>query len=202
MITIVDYGMGNLASIHNMLNRIGEDSIVTGDSEKIKNSEKLILPGVGSFDAAMLNIKQRNLYDVLEKKAKEDKIPILGICLGMQLLTSSSEEGKEQGFGWIEAQTKKFSLTQELKVPHMGWNNVTRSNQDSELIMNLSEDSRFYFVHSYFVEVKDQAHSILTCRYGIDFDAGIQKDNIFGVQFHPEKSHKFGLSLLKSFTEI
>ncbi len=200
MITIVDYGMGNLGSIHNMLNRIGVESVITGDRKQIQDAEKLILPGVGSFDAAMLNIRERDLYDILEIKACEDQIPILGICLGMQLLTCSSEEGKEKGFGWIKAKTKKFPTNQNLKVPHMGWNNVFPSNQDSELLADLEENSRFYFVHSYFVEVENKRNSILTCNYGFEFDAAIQKDNIFGVQFHPEKSHKFGISLLTSFT--
>ncbi|MGE5363046.1 MAG: imidazole glycerol phosphate synthase subunit HisH [Bacteroidota bacterium] len=198
MITIVDYGMGNLGSIRNMLKRIGAQSEITGDPEKIEQAEKIILPGVGAFDAAMQLINSGGLLDVLNKKALGEKIPVLGICLGMQLLTESSEEGVLPGLNWINAKTLRFPKNEKLKIPHMGWN-FTHIVHHSPLTENFTEEFRFYFVHSYCVHVTDENNSILKTSYGIEFDSAIQKDNIFGVQFHPEKSHKYGMTLLRNF---
>jgi len=201
MITIIDYGMGNVGSIQNMLKYLGFSSIVTNDPEKIRNAEKIILPGVGAFDAAMERIKGSGLRDLLDQKALCDKVPILGICLGMQLLTESSEEGFSSGLGWIAAKTYRFPPSDDLKVPHMGWNTVTVSNR-SLLTDELVEDTRFYFVHSYYVKVENEQQSILKTHYGFEFDSAVQKDNIYGVQFHPEKSHRFGKLLFKNFARI
>lgn len=198
MITIVDYGMGNLGSIRNMLKRIGAQSEITGDPEKIEQAEKIILPGVGAFDAAMQLINSGGLLDVLNKKALGEKIPVLGICLGMQLLTESSEEGVLPGLNWINAKTLRFPKNEKLKIPHMGWN-FTHIVHHSPLTENFTEEFRFYFVHSYCVHVTEENNSILKTSYGIEFDSAIQKDNIFGVQFHPEKSHKYGMTLLRNF---
>jgi len=203
MITIVDYGLGNLGSIVNMYKKIGIETQITSDSEQINNAEKIILPGVGRFDAAMEKIDSLNMRGILNKKAMADKTPVLGICLGMQLLTNGSEEGGLPGLGWIDAFTYKFCFDEgtRLKVPHMGWNLVKRSTP-SPLTEGFDDDYRYYFVHSYHVKVKDENNSILKTLYGIEFDSAIQKDNIYGVQFHPEKSHKFGIKLLKNFASI
>lgn len=205
MITIVDYGMGNLGSIKNMFKYIGVESVIESDPDKIKNASKILLPGVGSFDTAMQKINENGLKEVLNEKALKEQVPVLGICLGMQLLTDSSEEGVLGGLGWIGAKTLSFKgrIDTKYKVPHMGWNIVTKSNE-SLLTASFEtfEETRFYFVHSYFVQVDHQEHSILKTHYGLDFDSGIQKENIYGAQFHPEKSHKFGMKLFENFARI
>lgn len=201
MIVIVDYGMGNLGSIVNMFKKIGAKAIISRDPEVIATSSKLLLPGVGSFDRAMERIQDLNLKSVLDEQALVVKKPILGICLGMQLLTRGSEEGQLPGLGWIAADTMRFPSMLELRIPHMGWNLVKHS-VPSKLLTDLPMDSRFYFVHSYFVRVDNEENSILKCKYGVEFDAAVQNDNIFGAQFHPEKSHRFGMHLLRNFANI
>ena len=201
MVTIIDYGMGNLASVKNMFKRIGVSSQISSDLEVIKKSNKLLLPGVGSFDNAMKKINSSGLREILDSKVIADKTPILGICLGMQLITNGSEEGHEKGLGWIDAKTLKFKKINNIKVPHMGWNNVIPSNE-SALTKKINSDSRFYFVHSYYVKVKHQKNSILKTFYGYEFDSAISNKNIYGTQFHPEKSHKFGMQLFKNFAKI
>ena len=205
MITIVDYGMGNLGSIKNMFKYIGVETTIESDVDKIKNASKILLPGVGSFDTAMKKINESDLKEVLNEKALKEQVPVLGICLGMQLLTKSSEEGSISGLGWIEAQTMSFKdrIDINYRVPHMGWNLVNKSN-DSLLIKDFDnfDEVIFYFVHSYFVKVEDEKNSILKTNYGVEFDSAIQKDNIFGAQFHPEKSHKFGMKLFENFARI
>ncbi len=203
MITIVDYGMGNLGSVLNMFKRIGVESKISSDLTEIAQATKLLLPGVGSFDAAMCRINEGGFREILDRKAKLEKVPILGICLGMQLLTNSSAEGKENGLGWIPAKTLAFNFKpeQNLKIPHMGWN-IAYPASKSKLTENFSEESRFYFVHSYYVQVEQEKHSILKTNYGINFDSGIESENIFGAQFHPEKSHKFGMRFLESFAKV
>ena len=200
MITIIDYGMGNIGSIVNMLKKTGVDSQITCDPEEIAKAQKIILPGVGHFDRAMERIDQFGIREILDQKALKEKVPILGICLGMQLLTKSSEEGKWPGLGWIPATTNRFPDTPELKVPHMGWNLVHRSTPSK--ITEGFEDTRFYFAHSYYVKVDDEAHSTLKTEYGVKFDSAIESGNIYGVQFHPEKSHRFGMCLLTNFAEL
>ena len=200
MITIVDYGLGNLGSVHNMLKKIGARSEITGDASKIAKATKILLPGVGAFDAAMAKLTNTGLRDILDQKALVERVPILGICLGMQLLTSGSDEGKLPGLGWIPSRTYRFPKT-ELKVPHMGWNLVRKTNT-SPLTENFDEEFRFYFVQSYFVKADRQDFSVLQTTYGVTFDSGIQRDNILGVQFHPEKSHKFGATLFKNFDRM
>jgi glutamine amidotransferase len=203
MIIIVDYGMGNLGSVFNMFKKIGVQAKISNDLEEISKAEKILLPGVGSFDAAIKKINEVELMPILNFLALEKKIPVLGICLGMQLLMESSEEGSLPGFGWVKGAVKSFkkNIPDSLKVPHMGWNDVviTRPNP---LSVGFSDEIKFYFVHSYFVKVEDMANQIMSCNYGIDFDAAIQKDNIFGAQFHPEKSHRFGMKLLKNFSNL
>ncbi|WP_263833677.1 imidazole glycerol phosphate synthase subunit HisH [Sulfurospirillum oryzae] len=205
MITIVDYGMGNLGSIKNMFKYIGIQSTIESDVDRIKNASKILLPGVGSFDTAMKKINEGSLREVLNDKALKEKVPILGICLGMQLLTEESEEGRLDGLGWIAAKAMNFKDRIDIKyrIPHMGWNVVKKSNPS--LLTNGFEnfdEPRFYFVHSYFVKVEDENHSILKTHYGVEFDSAIQKENIYGAQFHPEKSHKFGMKLFENFARI
>lgn len=203
MITIVDYGMGNLGSVHNMFKYIGVQSQISSDADVISKAEKILLPGVGAFDAAMKRLSQAGLLEVLNQKALQDKIPVLGICLGMQMLTRSSEEGKLEGLGWIPAKTVKFKFEdRKLKIPHMGWN-LVHTVQSSPLIEELPEEPRFYFVHSYHVVADDDKYVLMRTNYGYEFDSVITNgDNIFGAQFHPEKSHKFGMKLFKNFAAI
>lgn len=202
MITIVDYGMGNLGSIQNMFKRIKVASEITGDPERIGAAKKILLPGVGAFDAAMERIEASGLKNILDKKALEEKVPVMGICLGMQLLTKKSEEGRLPGLGWVDAETIKFTFSDHtLKVPHMGWNLVHTTN-NSPLIEDLPEEPRFYFVHSYHVQCSHPADVLTTTHYGIDFHSIIQHENIYGAQFHPEKSHKFGMKLLENFAQL
>lgn len=203
MITIVNYGLGNLGSIVNMYRRLGIKAIYSSDLEVIEQATKLILPGVGHFDAAMNKIDELRLKEVLDKKVLVEKTPILGICLGMQLLTNGSEEGERKGFGWIDAETIRFHFpdNRDLKIPHMGWNSVRVTNP-CPLTDGFDDEFRFYFVHSYRVHVKNAANSMLRTNYGVDYDSGIHKDNIYGVQFHPEKSHKYGMKLLGNFASL
>jgi len=203
MITIINYGMGNLGSVQNMFKRIGVPSEITSEISKIEKAQKLLLPGVGAFGAAMQRIEESGLRNILDKKVLEEKIPVLGICLGMQLLTRSSEEASLHGLGWIPAQTLKFNFPGDssLKVPHMGWN-IVHPIKASRLTENFSDETRFYFVHSYYVKADHIEDVLSTTHHGIDFHSIIQHENIYGAQFHPEKSHKFGMRLLENFARI
>ncbi len=206
MISIVNYGMGNLGSIVNMYKKIGVKTELISTAAEIEKAQKILLPGVGSFDAAMERIAALGIKEALDKKALQEKIPILGICLGMQLLTKSSEEGKLPGLGWVDAKTIAFNGlidNSKFKIPHMGWN-TAEINQPSQITEGFKdlEDVRFYFVHSYFVKCEKNENSILKTEYGLIFDSALQKENIFGAQFHPEKSHKFGMKLLENFARI
>ncbi len=201
MITIIDYNTGNLGSIKNMLKRLGKASQITNDINLIENSDKLILPGVGHFDYGMQQLNKSGLIPILNKKVLIDKIPILGICLGVQLLTEDSEEGVEKGLGWIKGKTilfDKSKLASNQKIPNMGWADI-KNYQQSKLFDNMFEEPRFYFVHSYHLSLENVGDSLVTSTYGYDFSAGIEHDNILGVQFHPEKSHKYGMKLLENF---
>jgi glutamine amidotransferase len=203
MIAIVNYGLGNLGSIFNMLKRVGAAGTVSSDAAVIEKAEKLILPGVGSFDAAMQRLNESGLRPVLDELVVARRVPLLGICLGMQLLTESSEEGTLPGLGWFRARTLAFKgrIAHHMKVPHIGWNTVMVTRA-SALTIGLPDESRFYFVHSYYVSVDNEEDSILKATYGISYDAAIQHGNIYGAQFHPEKSHKFGMQLLTNFARL
>ena len=203
MITIIDYGMGNLGSILNMFKRLGVAASIESDLSNIKEAKKIILPGVGSFDHAMNNITNKlGLIDILKEKALIEKIPILGICLGMQLLTRGSDEGVLRGLALVPGFTYRLPKLSGLKVPHMGWNFATPNEELDPLLLNIKNDARYYFVHSYAVRVDKPQYSLMKTTHGIEFDSAIYKDNIYGVQFHPEKSHKFGMQLLKNFAEL
>ena len=201
MIAIVDYGLGNLGSIQNMLKRIGRESIITSIPAEIEAAEKIILPGVGKFDAGIMGLHERNLVPTLYYKAFEENTPILGICLGMQLLMEGSDEGNKAGLGWIKGRVHRFKADSNMKVPHMGWNKVNIQNE-SALTKELSFPPKFYFVHSYYVKTENEDDTFLTTEYGVTFASGIQHGNICGVQFHPEKSHKYGMKLLNNFVEL
>jgi imidazole glycerol-phosphate synthase subunit HisH len=204
MIIIIDYKMGNLGSIFNMLKKIGISSKISSSHDDILSASKLILPGVGAFDNGMQNLKQAELISVLNEKVLIHKAPILGICLGMQLFTRSSEEGKSAGLGWIAGSTSRFRFDANrtrLRIPHMGWNTVA-FKQDSIFHYGYEEEPRFYFVHSYHVVCDQEKNIAGKTLYGYEFVSALQKDNIYGVQFHPEKSHKFGMRLLRNFVEL
>jgi imidazole glycerol-phosphate synthase subunit HisH len=203
MITIIDYKTGNLGSIQNILKKIGEPSMVTSDPQVVAQATKLILPGVGAFDTGMGNLSNLGLIDILNSKVLEEKVPVLGICLGMQLLSKKSEEGILPGLGWVDAETVQFRIndTETYKIPHMGWNFITQE-KESKLLTDMYADARFYFVHSYYFKPNSQADSLTSTEFEINFTSAVEKGNILGVQFHPEKSHKFGMKLLKNFVDF
>ena len=203
MIAIINYGLGNLTSIKNMCKRLSIDATITGDVEEIKKASKLLLPGVGHFKRGMANLQESGLVELLNQQVLEEKKPILGICLGAQLLTKHSEEGDVDGLGWVDAQTIRFDKEQlgKLPIPHMGWSDITTVN-DSELWTDLPEEPRFYFVHEFHFKFEDQQQVTATAHYGYDFACAFQKDNIYGTQFHPEKSHKFGMKVLENFNKV
>jgi glutamine amidotransferase len=203
VITIIDYKTGNLGSIQNMLKKIRVESVVTSDPTEIAAATKMILPGVGSFDQGMGNLNKLNIKDIINRRVIEDKIPVLGICLGMQLMTSGSEEGKLEGLGWIDAETIRFRFedSSRYKSPHMGWNFI-RQQKESRLMKDMLPESRFYFVHSFYVRSNNPGDILTSTVYDKEFTSSFEKENIIGVQFHPEKSHKFGMALLKNFAEL
>jgi len=205
MILILDYGMGNPGSMLNMLRRIGAQAVISSDVAVVKSASAVVLPGVGAFDNGMQKLVSVGILEPLAQRVLGDKIPFLGVCLGMQLLFDSSEEGAEHGLGWIPGHVRRFDFSQldrsDLKIPHMGWNIASATRADS-LFKDMDRDSRFYFVHSYHAICSDASHVLSTTEYGYPFVSAVQKDNIFGVQFHPEKSHRFGLALLKNFAEL
>ena len=198
-IIIIDYGMGNLRSVQKAFERINIPAIVTGDKNIILKADKLILPGVGHFRNGITRLHDLGLIDILNKKVLEDKTPILGICLGMQLFTKYSEEGDCAGLGFIDAKTIKFRKEKDrLKIPHMGWNNVV-FNKDCIFGDEIFSKDNYYFVHSYHVECNDKNDIIGTTFYGSSFVSAINRHNVTGVQFHPEKSYNAGLQLLNKF---
>ncbi|HYD20464.1 MAG TPA: imidazole glycerol phosphate synthase subunit HisH [Flavipsychrobacter sp.] len=203
MIAIVNYGLGNLASIRNMFRRLGVDAIITDDKQKIQDASKLLLPGVGHFKKGMANLQESGLSEVLHREVAEKGKPILGICLGAQLMTRHSEEGDVAGLGWVDAVTVRFDKTKlnDLPVPHMGWSDISLNNS-CELWDGLPADPRFYFVHAYHFLFDDKSEVTATSRYGYDFTCAFKKDNVFGAQFHPEKSHKFGMKVLENYNKL
>jgi glutamine amidotransferase len=202
MTTIINYNLGNPKSIKNMLSYLGIDAVISDDLNTLKSADRLILPGVGHFVHGMNQLNNLGFTDVIKEHALTHQKSILGICLGMQLLTNFSEEGDVEGLSLINAQTKKFQLQdQSLKIPHMGWNEVSWQ-KESPILNGLSEKLRYYFVHSYFVECNNQNDVLGATHYGQDFVSAFQHDNIIGMQFHPEKSHQFGMELLQNFSKL
>lgn len=201
-VSILDYGLGNLGSIRNMFRKIGAEAVAVATPEGLLGASKILLPGVGSFDAGMRALEARGLAESLLGRARAG-VPILGICLGMQLLTRGSEEGTLAGLGLFDASCRRLQVPagSTLKVPHMGWAQLIR-RKDSRLLRGLDENARFYFVHSFHVVCADPADVLATSDHGGEFVSMIERDNVMGAQFHPEKSHRFGMQLFRNFAEI
>ncbi len=199
MIAIIDYNIGNISAVQNMLSRIGLQSHITSSVEDVERADRIILPGTGSFDASIKNLRASGLIPVLERKVLEQQTPLLGICVGAQMLGLGSEEGSEQGLGWLDMEVLRFPDIPDLRIPHMGWNHVRSISFAHILTREIAKDARFYFAHSYYMQPKNSSDILMSTTYGIEFSAGVSRDNISGVAFHPEKSHRFGKQLLTSF---
>ena len=203
MIVVVDYGLGNVAAFLNMYKRMNIPARAATTSDELADASRIILPGVGAFDHAMDRFDQSGMRDTLERKVMSGDAAVLGVCVGMQILTDRSDEGTRPGLGWIPGEVRSFAGRQsrDLPSPHMGWNDVRPTSADP-MFGDGEEEKRFYFLHSYFVEPQDPAHIAATCEYGIEFPCAIHRENVWGVQFHPEKSHRFGAALLRNFALI
>ena len=199
MIAIIDYDVGNISAVANMLQRIGVRSVMTSDPSVVSEADRIILPGNGSFDSCMRNLRSTGLLPLLERRVLAEGVPLLGICVGAQMLGLRSEEGDEPGLGWLNMSVHRFPEVAGFPVPHMGWCEVTRAQMDHSLLFGLDDDARFYFVHSYFLLPADPADVLLKASYGQEFVAAVARGNVAGVQFHPEKSHRFGKQLLAAF---
>lgn len=202
MIAIVDYGVGNIGALLNMFEYLGVDAQASGDGQMLMRAEKILLPGVGAFDKAMSRLRTQNLVEPLNDAVLRRRVPVLGVCLGMQLLCRRSEEGAEAGLGWIEADVRRMTVPagSGLKVPHIGWTDV-RPTRDSPLFEPSSEAERFYFDHSFYVSCDDDKNVTAVIDYGAELCCALGAGNISGVQFHPEKSHRYGMRLLKAFAK-
>lgn len=203
-VSVIDYGAGNIASVINMINHVGGEAETVSDPTRLADAEKLLLPGVGAFDHGMRCLHEGGWNEALDAVVLENRTPIIGICLGMQLMCRSSQEGQEEGLGWIDADVLRFEFGDDssaLKIPHMGWNTV-QVIRPGLIDLEQAVEWRFYFVHSYYVSCANQQDVFLKCTYGTEFTAGFHRDNIWGVQFHPEKSHKFGMAVFKRFLEV
>lgn len=200
MIAIVDHGYANIRSVDRMMRRLGHLPLITDNPSDIRRADRVILPGVGAFNGPMQRLEELGLIEPLHEHAVVRQKPILGICVGMQIMTNGSEEGEAKGLGWIDGKCLKFKpdSEQKIRVPHMGWNKVD-VKPGADLFRE--NEAKFYFVHSYYVALADRKLTAASCAHGVEFCASFQKDNIFGVQFHPEKSHRFGMALLKAFAE-
>ncbi len=201
MIVVVDYGVGNLSSVGNMLRKAGGDVHISQDPAEILSADKLLLPGVGHFDHGMKMLNTSGLREAIDSFALELKRPLLGICLGAQILGNGSEEGDTPGLGWIDMECRKFKEMPGFRIPHMGWSQIVLE-KSSPLFNMMSDDARFYFVHSYRMHCKDSGDVLATATHGIDFTCAVQRGNIFGTQFHPEKSLRHGLAVMKAFVEL
>jgi len=199
MIAIIDYDIGNVSAVANMLQRLGVPCRVTAQVDEVLQAERIILPGNGAFDACMRNLRATGLIPILEQQVLQRGVPLLGICVGAQMLGSRSAEGSEPGLGWIDMRVERFPSLPGLRIPHMGWNRVQGVQPAHPLARGMVADARFYFVHSYFMLPQNPSDILLQTHYGIDFAAGVARGHIAGVQFHPEKSHRFGKQLLAAF---
>ncbi len=203
MITIVDYGLGNVAAFLNVYKRLNVPARAVQTAEDLEGADHIILPGVGAFDHAMDLLDGSGMRPTLERLVTEEQVPVIGVCVGMQMLTEASDEGTRRGLGLIPGRTRAFEShpgSRELPLPHMGWNDVEPVN-GCRLFEGLGDEIRFYFLQSYYVECDDLATRAATAGYGFDFACAVHRDNVWGVQFHPEKSHHFGAAVLKNFAE-
>jgi len=198
MIAVINYGMGNVGSILNMLKKIGVEAMLINDPAELVDVQKIILPGVGAFDNAMKRLHELGLSESIKKSA-EKGIPFLGICLGMQLLGTTSEEGVTKGLNLIPGKIVRFKSNNGIKIPHMGWKEV---QTNKNLLFDNLEENKFYFVHSYYFVPDETEHSIGETTYGSAFTSAVNNKNVYGVQFHPEKSHKYGMQLLRNFSKL
>ncbi|MBI4508415.1 MAG: imidazole glycerol phosphate synthase subunit HisH [Deltaproteobacteria bacterium] len=201
MITILDYGLGNVRAFQNVYHRLSIPVSIASTSEELKKATRIIMPGVGAFDGAMKRLDGSGLRPALEECVLGRHVPFLGVCVGMQMLASTSEEGHLPGLGWVSGRVRRFSEASHgrgLRVPHMGWNDIKAARNDG-LLAELGQDARFYFLHSYYFETDSQDAMIASANYGADFTCAIRSGNVYGVQFHPEKSHRWGMRLLENF---
>ena len=203
-IHIPNLSLGNTKSVINMINRIGGKVIIANSPEELMEAKKIILPGVGSFDIGMRELHDGGWVETLNKLVIEQHVPILGICLGMQFFFDKSEEGSESGLGWIKGYLQKFISEENnpIKIPHMGWNTVNIIRKDGLIPTEVNEEVRYYFVHSYHAICENNKELVATAFHGSNITAAVQKNNIYGVQFHPEKSHRFGMDLLRNFISV
>jgi len=204
VIAIIDYGVGNIKAFANIYKNLDIPFKVAKSVDDLDGITKIILPGVGSFDHAMISLQNSGMKEKLDELVLEKKLPVLGICVGLQMLAKSSDEGKLDGLGWLDAHVKKFDetkLTQATPLPHMGWNSINIV-QDNALLKNIDKDARFYFLHSYFITSNNASVVAATATYSETFTSIIHQDNIYGIQPHPEKSHQNGITLLKNFGEL
>jgi glutamine amidotransferase len=204
MIHIIDYGLGNVQAFLTMFKRLGMEATRAKTATDLASASKIVLPGVGAFDHAINLLDQSGMRSALESLIVNDKVPVLGICVGMQILATSSEEGRLPGLGWVPGRVRSFRSEERsagLPLPHMGWNDV-RPKPGAPLFTGLEHDARFYFLHSYFFECDEPSHVAAVASYGLDFSCAVAAGNVYGVQFHPEKSHHFGAQLLKNFAEL
>lgn len=204
MITLIDYGSGNIHAIANIYKRLNIPYQLTADLNLLKAAKKLILPGVGDFDETMKAFNQLGIKNLLDELVVEKQVPILGVCVGMQILGKGSEEGVAEGFGWIDGQVKKFdikNLQTKPYLPHMGWNTV-QPQKESQLFDNIITENGFYFLHSYYFDCKNTEDILATTQYGIEFSSAINHLNVYGFQFHPEKSHQNGVEVFRNFANL
>jgi glutamine amidotransferase len=204
MITIINYGLGNVQAFANVYKRLNIPATIAKTAQDLDGASKLILPGVGAFDHAMELLDGSGMRGAVEEKVLRQGVPVLGVCVGMQILAVASEEGRLAGLGWIEGRVRRFNettLPQPPRLPHMGWNDVVPKG-DAPLFRGLERDSRFYFLHSYYFDCASNDNLLATSEYGVAFGCAVRSNNIYGVQFHPEKSHDYGVRLLKNFAEL
>jgi glutamine amidotransferase len=201
MITVIDYGIGNILSFINLYKRLNIECRVATSYQDLVGATKIILPGVGSFDHAMISLDRSGMREALDDLVLDKKVPVLGICVGMQMLANSSDEGDLPGLGWVPGTVRKFDIEKVKQLPHMGWNDVVPLNA-SGLFKNFEETPKYYFLHSFYFECADGEHALASSIYGEEFTCAVNAGSVYGVQFHPEKSHHFGVNLLKNFSEL
>ena len=207
MIAIIDYGLGNIRAFANVYKRLNIDCVMAGTPEQLEGASKLILPGVGAFDHAMTTLNNSGMREIVDKKVLEEGLPVLGICVGMQMMAKRSDEGELPGLGWIDGEVKHIEIPSDVDaarypLPHMGWNSLTLNDEAHPLFKDMEQDPRFYFLHSYYFSANAEDATLATAKYGNQFSCIVHRDRIFGVQCHPEKSHHNGVALLKNFAEL